>query len=185
EGGGEGVERARRARGDVGIGGPALPPPLPGTAALAQVSSAATAPLYRRPTGREQPWAQIPADDRFETYEVPVAAEPGRYLWLVLDLAGPAGPPPRVRELRLARPRHRLLQHLPRAWSRDDTDADSLQRFLAPLDGLLRELGDRAVQRALLIDPAATPQEALSWLASFAGLALDRRWPEPARREPT
>ena len=171
------------ARGDIVIRRPDLTPPLPGAAALAQATSAAAAPLFRRPTGREQPWAQIPADDRFETYEVPVSAGPGRYLWLVLDLTGTAALTPRIRELRVERPGHRLLQHLPRAWSRDDTGAEFLQRFLAPLDGLLRELGDRAVQRALLIDPAATPQEAMAWLAGFAGLALDRRWPEAARRE--
>lgn len=177
------VDPAPPARGDMTIRRPDLTPPLPGAAALAQATSAAAAPLFRRPTGREQAWAQIPADDRFETYEVPVTAGPGRYLWLVLDLTGTAGLTARIRELRVERPGHRMLQHLPRAWSRDDTDADFLQRFLAPLDGLLRELGDRAVQRALLIDPAATPQEALAWLAGFAGLVLDRRWPEAARRE--
>jgi phage tail-like protein len=176
------VDPAPPARSDVVIRRPDLTPPLPGTAALGQ-AAAGTAPLYRRPTGREQPWAQIPAGDRYETYEVPVIAGPGRYLWLVLDLTGAAGLTPRIREVRVERPGHRLLQHLPRAWSRDDTDADFLQRFLAPLDGLLRELGDRAVQRALLVDPTATPQEALAWLAGFAGLALDRRWPEAARRE--
>ena len=177
------VAPAPPGRGGITIRRPDLTPPLPGAAALAQASAADAAPVFRRPTGREQPWAQIPADDRFETYEAPVTAGPGRYLWLVLGLTGTAGLTPRVRELRVERPGHRLLQHLPQAWSRDDADADFLQRFLAPLDGLLGELGDRAVQRALLVDPAATPQEALAWLASFAGLALDRRWPEAARRE--
>lgn len=177
------VASAPPARGGITVRRPDLTPPLPGAAALTQASAADAAPLFRRPTGREQPWAQIPADDRFETYEVPVTAGPGRYLWLVLGLTGTAGLTPRVRELRVERPGHRLLQHLPRAWSRDEADADFLQRFLAPLDGLLRELDGRAVQRALLIDPAATPQEALAWLAGFAGLALDRRWPEAARRE--
>ncbi|MEU5342925.1 phage tail protein [Streptomyces sp. NPDC020766] len=177
------VAPAPPARGGLNIRRSDLTPPLPGTAALAQANAAAAAPLFRRPTGREQPWAQIPADDRFETYEVPVTAGPGRYLWLVLDLNGTASLTPRIRELRVERPGHRLLQHLPRAWSRDEGAADFLQRLLAPLDGLLREFDGRAAQRALLIDPAATPQEALAWLAAFAGLALDRRWPEPARRE--
>ena len=167
----------------VTIRRPDLTPPLPSTAALAQVAATDAAPPFRRPTGREQPWAQIPADDRFETYEAPVVAPPGRYLWLVLGLSGTTGQTPRVRELRVERPGHRLLHHLPAAWSRDDADAGFLQRFLTPLDGLLRELDGRAVRRALLVDPAATPQEALRWLAGFAGLALDRRWPEAARRE--
>ncbi|WP_055552287.1 phage tail protein, partial [Streptomyces kanamyceticus] len=177
------VAPAPPAHGDVTVRRPDLTPPLPGVAALAAVSATAAAPLFRRPTGRERPWTQIPADDRFETYEIPVTAAPGRYLWLVIDLAGTTGLTPCVRELRVEHPGHRLLQHLPRAWSRNDADADFLQRFLAPLEGLLRELDGRAVRRALLVDPSATPQEALAWLAGFAGLALDRRWPEAARRE--
>ena len=30
----------------------------------------------------------------------------------------------------------------------------------------------------MLLDPRATPADKLDWLASFAGLVLDRRWPE-------
>ncbi|MQY12625.1 hypothetical protein SRB5_27610 [Streptomyces sp. RB5] len=177
------VAPAPPARGAITVRRPDLTPPLPGAAALDRAAAESAAPLFRRPTGREQPWVQIPADDRFETYEVPVGAAPGRYLWLALDLTGTTELTPRVREIRVERPGHRLLRHLPRAWSRDEDDAGFLQRFLAPLDGLLRELDGRAVWRALLVDPAATPQEALAWLAGFAGLALDRRWPEAARRE--
>lgn len=177
------VAPAPPVRGGVTVRRPDLTPPLPETTALAVASTSTAAPLFRRPTGREQPWAQIPADDRFETYEVPVGAPPGRYLWLLIDLSGTTELTPKVRELRVERPGHRMLHHLPRAWSRDDGDADFLHRFLAPLDGLLRELDGRAVRRALLVDPSATPQEALAWLAGFAGLALDRRWPEAARRE--
>ncbi len=136
----------------------------------------------RRPTGREAPWQQIAADDPIETYETPVHAPPGRYLWIRLDLQGTAAVTPRVRALRVERPGHRLLESLPRAWSRDDDDADFVARFLSPLDGVLHDLDLRAAQRAILLDPFATPQETLPWLASFAGLVLDRRWSDAARR---
>ena len=89
---------------------------------------------------------------------------------------------PRIRAVRVERPGHALLDALPKSWSRDDADADFMQRFLAPADGLLYELDRKAALRAVLVDPSATPQEALAWLASFAGLTLDRRWPEAARR---
>ena len=98
------------------------------------------------------------------------------------DLTGTERVTPRVRAMRVERPGHALLRALPRAWSRDDGDADFLQRFLAPAEGMLHELDERAAQRAVLVDPQATPQEALPWLASFAGLVLDRRWPGSARR---
>jgi hypothetical protein len=35
----------------------------------------------------------------------------------------------------------------------------------------------------VLLDAAATPAEALPWLASFLGLILDESWPEPAKRQ--
>jgi phage tail-like protein len=150
------------------------PPPL----LLSQPTS-----LFRRPTGREAPWAQIAADDDFETYETPVVAEPGRYLWVVFTLSGTHRISPKVRAVRIERPGHHLLRQLPRSWSRADGDAAFLQRFLAPAEGMLRELDQRAAQRAVLVNPSATPREALAWLAGFAGLVLDRRWPEDARRE--
>jgi phage tail-like protein len=84
--------------------------------------------------------------------------------------------------MRVERPGHRLLGQLPRSWSRDEEAADFLQRFLAPAEGMVHELDERAAQLALLVDPDTTPQEALGWLASFAGLVLDRRWSERARR---
>jgi phage tail-like protein len=178
------VDWQQAARGSRAIRRPDLTPPLPSAHALADLADDPRGgqPLFRRPTGRERLWAQIPAGDRYETYEGPVPRVRGRYLWVVLDLAGTLTASPRVRSLRVERPGHRLLDHLPRSWSRDDDDADFLQRFLAPTEGLLHELDERAATLALLVDPSATPQEALAWLAGFAGLVLDRRWPEAARR---
>lgn len=111
-----------------------------------------------------------------------MAAEPGRYLWVQLDLSGTATVTPRVRAMRIERPGNRLTNILPAAWSRDEGDVAFLHRYLAPLDGFLHELDVWAFERAVLLDPRTTRTEALQWLASFAGLVLDRRWPEDARR---
>lgn len=167
-------------RGGHSIRSADLTPPLPSATALTAAGDGQR--VFRRPTGRESPWAQIAAGDRFETYEAPVIADPGRFLWVVLQLAGTSVASPRVRELRIERPGHRLVNQLPLSWSRDEAAAAFLQRFLAPAEGMLHELDQRTSRRELLVDPTATPQEALSWLASFAGLVLDRRWPEAARR---
>ncbi|MFF0014106.1 phage tail protein [Streptomyces sp. NPDC005374] len=170
-------------RGSGTIRRPDLTPPLPSAALLGAARAPGGRPVLRRPDGRETPWAQIPANDRFETYETAVLAEPGRYLWVVLELtSATVAATPRVRALRVERPGHQILRQLPRTWSRDDGDADFLQRFLAPAEGMLHELDERAARRELLVDPAAVPQEAMTWLAGFAGLTLDRRWPEDARR---
>ena len=67
-------------------------------------------------------------------------------------------------------------------WSRDEADASFLHRFLAPAEGMVRELDDKAAERSALLDPQTAPAEALDWLASFLGVVLDRRWPAAARR---
>jgi phage tail-like protein len=163
---------------------PELTPPLPSAAAVAALSLAdeRTGRLFRRPGGAEQPWAP-PDPDGLATYETPVLAPPGRYLWLLLELAGNGRATPRIREVRVERPGHRLAAALPSAWSAQEADAAFLQHFLAPAEGLLHELDERAALRAVLLDPGLTPREALPWLAGLLGLALDARWPEPARRD--
>jgi phage tail-like protein len=111
-----------------------------------------------------------------------VLAPAGRYLWVQLELRGTDQATPKVRAVRVERPGHRLLNSLPRAWSRAEEEAGFLQRFLAPAEGVLHELDWRSAKRAVLLDSRATPADKLDWLASFAGLVLDHRWPEPARR---
>ena len=172
------VEEARPPRGSPVVRHPELSPPLPSRTMLESADKPAS--LFRRPTGTEEPWP-TPADS-YETYESPVAAGPGRYLWVQLTLTGTEQVTPRVRALRVERPGHQLLNSLPRSWSRDDADVDFLHRYLTPIDGVLHELDWRAAQRAILLDPRSTPAEALPWLASFAGLVLDQRWSDDARR---
>lgn len=155
-------------------------PPLPSTVAVTDASTDHL--LHRRAQGREWPWAQIDAEDGYETYETPVAAATGRYLWVILDLAGTAAVSPKVRTMRVETGGHSLLDQLPHALAPAPVQADFLHRFLTPAYALLDELDERAATRDLLLHPAATPQESLSWLASLAGLVLDRRWPLAARR---
>ena len=157
-------------------------PPLPSAASVARLPEPLDQGVFRRPTGREHPWEQIASDDGYDTFETPVAGPPGRYLWLVVDLQGTASASPRIREVRVERAGHRLDTQLPAMWSRDELEASFLHRFLAPPEGLLRDLDDRAAERAALLDPRTTPSEALEWLAGLVGLVLDRRWPLPARR---
>ena len=61
--------------------------------------------------------------------------------------------------------------------------ADFLFRYLSLPDGELADLDARAAARDLLLEPFGAPAEALSWIASLFGLALDERWSEAARRQ--
>jgi len=167
----------------AGRGGRAVPhpestPPLPSASLLDAAGPASV--LFRRPTGAEQSWSMSPTDSA--TYEAPVAAPPGRYLWVQLLLTGTERATPRIRAMRVESVDHGLLATLPRSWSRSEPDAQFLHRFLTPIDGVLYDLDWRAAQRAILLDPRVSPAEALDWLAGFAGLVLDARWPADARR---
>jgi phage tail-like protein len=175
------IEASGPDRGDRPVPDPDATPPLP--SAIRMQTAQGPFPLYRRPTGRERAWQQIRADDPFETYEAPVHAAPGRYLWLQLSLHGTTRVSPRVRALRIERPGDQLMKSLPKSWSRQDEPAQFMQRFLGATEGMLHELDQRSALRAILLDPHSTPKETLAWLASFAGLAVDRRWPDDARRQ--
>jgi phage tail-like protein len=174
------VAAAGPDRGGRAVPDPGATPPLPSRMCLA--AAAGPFPLHRRGTGRDRAWEQIASDDPFDTWEAPVAASPGRCLWVPLVLGGTARVSPRVRAMRIEKPGHHLMKALPQSWSRQDGAAQFMQRFLAPLEGILHELDEKSALRAILLDPCATPQETLAWLATFAGLVLDRRWPDAARR---
>ncbi len=139
-------------------------------------------PIHRRSDGREIPWVAVPAGDPFATFDVPVQAPPGRYLWMTLDLRGDGRATPRIRSLRVERPGHDLMRRLPRIYSRDEPAEAFLRRYLAMVDGVVTSLADRSADRRALIDPASTPEELLPWLAGFVGLVLDERWPVSRRR---
>jgi phage tail-like protein len=163
---------------------PALPgasPPMPPTA-LTPGDGDAFGPLHPREAGSELPWAPRDPDDRFRVFEAPATDLPGRYLWVALELTGNTRRTPLVRALRVHHPGHDLLRRLPRVFSRDPAAAAFLRRYLSMAEGLLGELDGAAAGREVLLDPRATPPEALPWLASFLGLVLDERWPEGVRR---
>ena len=158
---------------------PDLSPPMP---PLTLVESSRSGPLHRRESGRELAWVHPGRDETFVTYETPVHAPAGRYLWVRLELTGTRRVSPRVRSLRAEHPAHDWLRRIPKTFSRDPVDAEFLRRYLAIFHGLIDELENRAAHREILLDPFGTPQDMLPWLASFLGLTLDDRWPVAARR---
>jgi phage tail-like protein len=156
---------------------PALPPPrldVPVKLIAGSVQARITSPV---------PWWRRAADDCLTTYEGFPDAAPGRYAWLALRLTGNSRATPRIGDLRIEAESHTLMRRLPNVFSLDPTEESFLHRYLALFDGTLHDLDQRALLRDLLLDPHSTPEEALSWLASFVGLVLDERWPVAARRQ--
>lgn len=137
--------------------------------------------FHRRETGRELPWVRMAEDDPFETYEAPIQAQPGRYLWIRILLKGNSRSTPRIRVVRAEYPSHDYLRRIPKLFSQDESVANFLRRYLSPFDGVLGDLEAKAEGRHVLIDPRSVPAELLPWLAGFVGLVLDERWARAPR----
>jgi phage tail-like protein len=156
-------------------------PPLPPPSLAQQLKNAPAQSLHRRATGYELPWVRPAGDDSFETYEAPVLAAEGRYLWVRIELTGNTRVTPRLKALRAEYPTHDYLRRIPQTFSRDERVASFLRRYLAPFEGQLGELEAKADARAALLDPRSAPAEILPWLGSFVGLVLDERMAQAPR----
>ena len=154
---------------------PELSPPLPPQSLAAALEAVPAQSLHRRETGMEWPWIQRPDNDDFGTYEAPIIADPGRYLWVRIELSGNTRVTPRLRAVRVEHPAHDYLRRIPGIYSRGTGSTAFLQRFLALFEGTLGDLEARADARRALLDPRSAPPEALPWLAGFVGLVLDER----------
>jgi phage tail-like protein len=133
--------------------------------------------------GDSSPPPMTPADDDpFITYDAPVIAPAGRFLWLAITLRGNGARTPKLRAVRVEAASHGLLRQLPRTLWRDPRARDFLGHYLASPAALLTEWGSATALRHRMLDPRIAPAESLDWLAGFIGLAMDPCWREAARR---
>jgi phage tail-like protein len=138
---------------------------------------------HRRATGSELPWWPASKQRDVVTWELLFQRATGRYLQLQLRLIGNGRATPRLRALRAYAPRFSYLKnYLPAVYWDDTPSASFLERFLANPEGQLTALEDKIATVQLLLDPKTAPAEALEWLASWFGIALDPRWDEQRRR---
>ena len=167
------IERVTMAR-------PDLSPPMP-PLALLPANDVVGGRVSERASGRELPWTEPAADDLFRTHEGWLDTTAGRYLWVTLELRGNTRLTPRVRCIRAEHPAHDYLRRLPKLFSREESNASFLRRYLAMFEGFVGETEARSVDRNVLLSPRSAPDEVLPWLASFLGLTLDERWAEAPR----
>jgi phage tail-like protein len=118
-----------------------------------------------------------------------VRGEPGRFLWLRLELIGDGEATPRIESARVEYPRIGLSRFLPPVFTADPVNGEFTDRFLAIFDSTLRSIEAVLDDQARLFDPGAAPADttapggdALGWLATWIGLTLDRHLPAERRR---
>ncbi|MBN1439686.1 MAG: hypothetical protein JW929_09775 [Anaerolineales bacterium] len=114
----------------------------------------------------------------------------GRFLWLKLELRGSGHATPSVSAVEIEFPRLGLRRHLPAVFGAEPVSADFTDRFLSLYETTLRGLEYRIDALGRYFDPLSAPAESaekdrldfLTWLGTWIGVALDRRWPERKRR---
>lgn len=123
----------------------------------------------------------------------------GRYLMVRVTLTGDGRSSPELAALRAYGSRFSYVtNYLPELYHEDEfgaraedvldpadrvaTPADFLERFLDNFEGILTPLEDRIAHAHLLTDPRTVPEESLSWLANWIGVAFDDAYPAAARR---
>ena len=117
------------------------------------------------------------------TVEGLLKTNPGRYLWLRINLRGTRRRAPALYGMRVTWDRPSLLNNLPAFWRADPVSAKLMDEWLCLFEGNLTELGDRVDSLPTLFHPRACPPEVLEWLASFIALVFDRRLGEATRRQ--
>ncbi|MBM0740401.1 hypothetical protein JOY44_02005 [Phormidium sp. CLA17] len=117
------------------------------------------------------------------TWELLFQQVQGRYLQIRLTLSGNGRNTPMVRAIRVHYPRFSYLrEYLPDVYQQDPTSMSFLDRFLANPEGSLTTLEGLIAQAQTLLDLRTVPSEAVEWLASWIGLALEPGWSDYQRR---
>ncbi|NTX50428.1 phage tail protein [Myxococcus sp. CA039A] len=139
--------------------------------------------LYKRGAGSELPFTTTARGEHRGTFEVLFQRARGRFAQVELVLQGGGAATPRIHAMRAWYPRFSYAeQYLPGLYRQDPESASFLDRFLANPEGLLTPLEDRIAAAQVLFDARSAPPEALEWLASWFGVALDPAWDETRRR---
>lgn len=156
-------------------------------AALSKASWQLQPTPYRRPSV-EVPysalWDEAELKDKYVgTWELLFQQVKGQYMQIRLTLMGNRRSSPLVRSLRAHYPRFSYLQsYLPDVYQQDPASSSFLDRFLANPEGIFTTVEGLVAQVQTHFDARTVPPEAVTWLASWIGLALEDHWSDYQRR---
>lgn len=109
--------------------------------------------------------------------------ESGRYLWLKLALKTfDEKVRPSVTQMKVFYPRISYLRYLPAIYQEDPVSREFLERLLSIFETVFYDLETEISHIFKYFDSDTTPQNFLSWLASWLNIALEEDWPEEKKR---
>ncbi|MWC27066.1 phage tail protein [Paenibacillus sp. MMS18-CY102] len=125
------------------------------------------------------PWSEPSVNPQ----EVLVRAEPGRYMWVRIQLYGSDKLTPSVAGIRADFPRLSYLRYLPAVYQEDAASRDLLERFLALVESFMTDLDGKIASSPRWLDVDAMQGDYLRWLATWIGAVADPGWPEAKLRK--
>lgn len=161
-----------------------------GVAGLAALDTATVSAITGAPTSRTTPWVEA-ARDRVQLWGPVDGSTPrdvlledavGRYLWVELTLLGEEFDSPRVDTVRAYFPRRSYLRYLPAIYQENEASAAFLERFLSLFESSYVDVEEAIAGFTRYLEPAAVPEEYLTWLGGWLATAQDESWPTEARR---
>ncbi|WP_164779741.1 phage tail protein [Paenibacillus kobensis] len=123
---------------------------------------------------QQLPWSETTVSPR----DMLIRAEPGRYLWIRIQLFGSDKDTPMLRGLRVDFPRLSYLRYMPAVYQEDPASRDLLERFLSLIETFMTELDGKIAASPRWLDVDAASGDYLRWLATWIGIAVDPGWPE-------
>lgn len=112
-----------------------------------------------------------------------VRGNPGRFLWLRVELIGSERITPTVKSVRAVFPRISYLRYLPAIYQEDEVSRDFLERFLSLFETFFANLESEINHIVRFFDADAVSGDFLRWLASWLSIAVDDNWPEEKLRQ--
>lgn len=116
-------------------------------------------------------------------YDALIEAQPGRYLWIKIDLTGTINVSPEVTEITAYFPRISYLGYLPAVYQEDKESRDFLEGFLSLFETFFMDTEKRIDNIAALFDPDSAPAEFLNYLAHWLSLPVSEYWDEERLRQ--
>jgi len=132
-------------------------------------------------TGKFAGSGTAPTND--EPFNMAFVTNTGRYLVMRIRItAYDAASHPSLTQVQVLYPRISLLRYLPPVYQEDPVSSAFVERLLSLFETVFQEVDIQISDLYQYFDPATTPPQFLTWLASWLNLPIDANLPDDRKR---
>ncbi len=107
-----------------------------------------------------------------------IHAQPGRYLWVRIELTGSKRKTPLLKSIRAYLPRTSYMRYLPAVYQENEQSRDFLERFLSLFETFFSQMEVDIGRIERFFDTDFVSGDFLRWLGAWLAIAVDENWPE-------